>query len=58
MPTSILAILITITIYSSITYIESLLFDIKNNNNDHQLLRFISSILISVLVGVIYFNIL
>ena len=46
-------ILISLAIYSSIVYIECLLFDIKNNNNNHQSLRAILSILVSVLLGLI-----
>jgi len=46
-------ILISLAIYSSILYIECLLFDIKNNNNNHQSLRSILSILVSVLLGLI-----
>ena len=52
--TTITAILISITIYSFIIYIEGLLFDIKNENNTNHRLRFIASVLFSVLLGVIY----
>lgn len=51
---TILAILISIITYCSITYIECLLHDILSKNNKHQLTRFILIILISVLLGVIY----
>jgi len=52
--TAITAILISITIYSFIIYIEALLFDIKNETNNNQRYRFIASVLFSVLLGVIY----
>ncbi len=52
--TTILAVLITITVYSFITFIQALLFDIQEGNNTHGTLRFILAIVISLLLGVIY----
>jgi|688.fasta_scaffold1215540_2 hypothetical protein len=50
-----ITVLLIIVIYCSINYIEALVFDAINKDNDHQGLRFTLSLLVSALIGLIYY---
>ena len=54
-PITLNSILISITIYCLITYIETLIADILNKNNNYQATRAVLSLIVSILIGVIYF---
>jgi len=49
------AILISASIYCFLIYIECLVIDSINKDNNYGLVRFVLSILISILLGVIYY---
>ena len=54
-PITLNSILISITIYCLITYIETLIADIINENNNYYTIRAVLSLMVSILIGVIYF---